>query len=274
MSEALRPIGVFDSGIGGLTAVREIVKLLPRESILYFGDTARVPYGTRSHETIVHYAKQDLKLLLAKDVKAVLVACGTVSSHALPALRAMTEIPVLGVIDASARKAAEKCRNGRVAVIATSATIRSSAYARAIHGIAPELEVREKACPLFVPLIENGYADSENPVTRMVASDYLEELVRFAPDTVILGCTHYPIIKPIIQDFFPDAYLVESGKEAALELAGLLRERELITGQEGNGETTFVLSEETESFHTTGELFLGRSVQGKLCMESAENYTY
>jgi glutamate racemase len=184
----------------------------------------------------------------------------------------MTDIPVMGVIDSSVRTAMQQCRNGRIAVLATAATINSHAYASAIHAIAPELEVVEKACPLFVPLIENGYADQNNPVTRMVAADYLSDLIRFDPDTVILGCTHYPIIKAIIHSFLPKAYLVESGKEAARELTACLSSSGMVSTAKEKGRLTFYLSEETESFSQVGELFLGQSVYGKICKESADHY--
>ena len=185
-----QPIGVFDSGIGGLTAMKELLKILPNEDIVYFGDTARVPYGSHSPETIRRFAQQDLKFLLSQNVKAVLIACGTVSSTAIDVLRTAAEIPIIGVIHAAATKAVKESNNQRVAVLATQATIRSHAYRDAILRIDPAFSVIEKACPLFVPLIENGFSDRNNPVTRMVVRQYLEDIKPFDADTVILVADH------------------------------------------------------------------------------------
>ena len=256
-----RPIGVFDSGVGGLTAMKELIRLLPQEDFIYFGDTARVPYGSHSRETIISYARQDLSFLLSRNVKAVLVACGTVSATALPTLREMTEIPVVGVINAAAEAAVRQSRTKRVAVLATSASVRSHAYATALQRLDPEIRVTEKACPLFVPLIENGYADYKNPVTQMVIRDYIDAIRPFQPDAVILGCTHYPLLKDGIQAELPDAVIVESGREAAKALAGLIRENGLGTGSERMGTRHFAVSEVTDSFRDTCELFLGEKVQ-------------
>ena len=211
-----QPIGVFDSGIGGLTAMKELIKLLPNEDIIYFGDTARVPYGTHTPETIVRFAKQDLNFLLQQNVKAVLIACGTASSTALGELKKMTDIPILGVIEAAARKSVEISKNKKVLVLSTPATTRSHAYKNAINRIDGSVEVVEKACPLFVPLVENGYVQVDNPVTKLVVKDYLGEVSSFGADAVILGCTHYPLIKDAICDFMPDVQMVEAGKEAAV----------------------------------------------------------
>lgn len=255
-----RPIGVFDSGIGGLTAMKELIRLLPNEDIIYYGDTARVPYGSHSPETIIRYAKQDLSFLLRRDVKAVLVACGTVSANALDALRAMTDIPIIGVIDASASAAVQRTGNKRVAVLATSASVRSRAYSNAVHRMAPDVETVEKACPLFVPLIENGYADSNNPVTRMVVRDYLQAIRPFSADTVILGCTHYPLLKAAIGEQMPNIELIEAGKEAARELVDLLREKQMLADPNRYGTRHYAVSEITASFRDNCTLFLGEDI--------------
>ena len=254
-----RPIGVFDSGIGGLTAMKDLIRLLPNEDILYFGDTARVPYGSHSKETIIRYARQDLSFLLSRNVKAVLVACGTASATALTELRGMTKIPVMGVIDAAA-EAAVRAGARRVAVLATGASVRSRAYSEALNGLDPGIRVMEKACPLFVPLIENGYADCGNPVTRMVIRDYLDAIRLFEPEAVILGCTHYPLLKEGIRAELPEAVIVESGKEAAIALADEINSTDLRAEPDRKGERRYAVSEITDSFRETCELFLGESI--------------
>lgn len=260
MNEPQKSIGVFDSGIGGLTAMKELLRTLPNEDIIYFGDTARVPYGSHSPETIRKFARQDLGFLLSQSVKAVLIACGTVSSTAIDALREMTDIPIVGVIDAAALRAVKESKNGKIAVLATQATIRSHAYRNAIKQQNTDCLVIEKACPLFVPLIENGYSDRKNPVTRMVVEDYLKEVIPFEADTVILGCTHYPLIKDIINDYLPNANVVEAGKEAAVRLGTVLDNMSLKNKPTHKGIRRYVVSEKTYSFKDTCEFFLGEQI--------------
>lgn len=255
-----KPIGVFDSGIGGLTAMKELLKMLPNEDIIYFGDTARVPYGSHSPETIQRFARQDLGFLLSQNVKAVLIACGTVSSTAIDVLRNETDIPIIGVIDSAASKSLAVSKNKRVAVLATQATIRSHAYRNAIHKQDRDCLVVEKACPLFVPLIENGFSDRKNQVTRMVAETYLKEIMPFDADTVVLGCTHYPLIKGIISDYMPNAYIVEAGKEAAICLGTVLDKMSLRNEAAHKGVRRYVVSEKTDSFKDTCEFFLGEHI--------------
>ena len=185
-----RPIGVFDSGSGGLTAVREIRSILPFENIIYFGDTSRVPYGGRSAEILLRYARQDVHFLRSFDVKALLVACGTVSTNALPVLAAENDIPVLGVVKPSCAAAAAATRNKRVGLIATAASVRSGAYERCLAALDGTIQVYVKACPLFVPLVENGRFRPGDPVIETVAREYLEPLRATGIDTLILGCTH------------------------------------------------------------------------------------
>ena len=256
-----RPIGVFDSGIGGLTAMKELIKLLPNEDIIYFGDTARVPYGSHSRETIIRYAKQDLSFLLNKNVKAVLVACGTVSANAMDALRAMTDISIIGVINAAAAKAVQKTKKKKTAILATSASINSKAYSTAIHRYDPSVQTIEKACPLFVPLIENGYADCDNPITQMVVKDYLRDIVLSGADTLILGCTHYPLLKEAILREMPEAEIVEAGKEAAVELAQLLKKNHMTANADRAGHRYYAVSEKTDSFLTNCKMFLGETIE-------------
>ena len=253
-------IGVFDSGIGGLTVVKELVKLMPEENLVYFGDTARVPYGSHSAETVKLFARQDMEFLLSMNVKAVLVACGTASSTSLDMLREMTDIPVVGVISAAAAKAASSSKNKKIAVLATNATISSHAYKKAIEKVDPSCTVYEKACPLFVPLIENGYADNDNPVSRQIALDYLGELAKTDIDTVILGCTHYPVFKRVIGSIFEDAAIIEAGKEAALEMASILRSSDMCAAPGNIPKREYFVSETTESFNAVSELFLGENI--------------
>ena len=197
-----RPIGVFDSGLGGLTGVRELRKRLPNENIVYFGDTGRVPYGSRSPETILQYARQDIAFLLSKDVKCIMAACGTVSSIYPAAEAAKLPVPYLGVVDAAAREAAFVTRNRRIGVIGTAATIRSRSYETVLRKLVPGVEITARPCPLFVPLVEAGYVDhsalDKQQVTRLVIAQYLAEVREAGVDTLILGCTHYPLIKEMI----------------------------------------------------------------------------
>lgn len=229
-----RPIGVFDSGLGGLTAVRELRQLLPSENIIYFGDTARVPYGGRSAEILLKYARQDVRFLRSHDIKAILVACGTVSTTALPQLRQESDIPILGVVEPACRRAAAVTRNRRVGLIATAASVRSGAYQRSLRQLDPDIAVTAKACPLFVPLVENGRFRRGDVVIETVAREYLEPLRREGLDTLILGCTHYPLLTDIIGDIMgPGVTLINTGEEAAWELKRTLRGLDLLAPEGG-----------------------------------------
>lgn len=210
-----RPIGVFDSGVGGLTVVSALRRLLPAESILYLGDTARLPYGTKSPETVIRYTQQNLAFLAGRGVKAIVLACNTASALALDQVEA--SVPIWGVVEAGAREAAQHS-SGRVGILATETTVRSGAYARALSRLRPELEVRSQACPLFVPLVEEGWQD--DPVTLEVARRYLEPLLAFGVDTLVLGCTHYPLLEPAIRGVAgPGVRLVSSAEAAATQVA-------------------------------------------------------
>lgn len=216
-----KPIGVFDSGLGGLTAVKEIMKVLPNEDIIYFGDTGRVPYGSRSSETIIKYTKQDINFLKSFDIKVILAACGTASSVALPNIP-KGDIPVVGVVEPAAKAAVEATKNGRIAVIGTSGTIRSKAYEKEINKLTEDAEIISTACPMFVPLVENGYLDHD--ATRLIAKEYLKDTIESGADTVILGCTHYPMLKKIIAEILGEkAVLVDVGQAAADYLKEILK---------------------------------------------------
>ncbi len=221
-----RPIGMFDSGVGGLTVAREIIRQLPNERIVYFGDTARVPYGNKSRETIIKFSRQIVRFLQTQQVKAIVVACNTASAYALDELEKETDIPIIGVMKPGARAAIEATRNGKIGVIATEATIRSGIYNRYIEQNNKNIRVLGKACPLFVPLVEEGLW--EDPVTDEIARRYLTELIDVGIDTLILGCTHYPMIRSTVGKVMGDGVtLVNPAYETAKELKELLKEKNL-----------------------------------------------
>jgi len=264
-----RPIGVFDSGLGGLTAVRELFRALPDERVIYFGDTARVPYGSKSRETVTRFSLEIARFLTRQDIKVLLVACNTASSYALDTLARHLDVPVVGVIEPPVRAALAGPASGgdpgarRVGVIGTQATVSSGAYAQAIGGLAPGAKVTSCACPLFVPLIEEGWV--EHPVMRSVAEEYLADLRAEGVESLILGCTHYPLVAPLIARIMgPGVRLVDSGAEAAKATAALLRERgalaaaDPVAGREPRHH--FYLSDERLSFARVARAFLGREL--------------
>lgn len=226
------PVGVFDSGVGGLTVAREIMRNLPSEKIVYFGDTARVPYGSKSKETVIRYSRQIIRFLQEQGVKAIVVACNTASAFALDTVRGEFDIPIIGVIESGAEVAAAETRNKKVGVIGTEGTVGSGIHAAYLHSMDPEITVFGKACPLFVPLVEEGWL--HDPVTVEVASRYLKELQEKDIDTLILGCTHYPLLRSTIRKVMGEGVcLVNPAYETALELGVLLREKGLLsTGTE------------------------------------------
>lgn len=254
------PIGIFDSGVGGLSAVKALAKKAPKESIVYLGDTARVPYGTRDDETIIQYAEQDMQFVLNQKVKAVLIACGTVSSLARNRLRSMTNIPVLGIIDSAAISAVKNTKNRKIAVLGTQATIQSKSYERAIHSIDASIKTIGVACPLFVPLVENGYIDEDNQVSSLVAYEYLKNVIDFGADTVILGCTHFPLLKAIIGKIVPEVKLIDASKESVIRLLSTLEEQNLRNQGNETGNYCFYSTGSSEKFRAVGEKFIGDEV--------------
>ena len=253
-----RPIGVFDSGIGGLTTVRELFAGLPRESVMYFGDTARLPYGNKSKETVTRFSVEIASFLVRQHVKCVVVACNTASSHALDELRDRFGVPVIGVIEPAAKAAVAASPRGRIGVVGTLATVGSNAYAEAIARIAPQAVVMQRACPLFVPLVEEGWLDHD--VTRMVADEYLAEMQTADLDSLILGCTHYPLVAPLLGSLMgPGVTLIDSGAEAARATATLLRERGQLAAP-GHAEHHFFVSDEPRHFARIARAFLGREL--------------
>jgi glutamate racemase len=253
------PIGVFDSGIGGLTVARELMRQLPHESIIYFGDTARVPYGPKSPETVVRYSREITSFLRDQGVKAVVVACNTATAHALPTLRDEFELPIIGVIEPGSRAAARATRSGNVGVIGTQGTINSRAYERAISAEAPTANIVARACPLFVPLVEEGWL--ETAATSLIAREYLSAFVDANVDTLVLGCTHYPLLKRVIGETVGrQVRLIDSAEETAAETAATLRQRGLERADSADPVYRFIASDVPEQFLRVGQRFLGKAI--------------
>ena len=266
-----RKIGVFDSGLGGLTAVKEIMSLFPNESIVYFGDTGRVPYGTRSKETILKYTYDDINFLLSRDVKMIVIACGTASSAALPEIKTEFNVPIYGVVDSGAYEAARVTKNNKIGIIGTTATIKSGAYNKYLAEYNNKVQTFEKACPLFVPLVENGHFDT--PVTELVVEEYLKDIKDAGVDTLILGCTHYPLLKSAISKYMGDGVtLVSPGEEVAKFL------RRKITSDNAHSEIrdrdqySYYVSDSIESFEELGGIFLETKINGKVNKIDIEKY--
>lgn len=264
--EKEKPIGVFDSGIGGLTVVKRLLSVLPRESIVYFGDTARVPYGSKSNETVIEYSIENTKFLLNKNVKAVVVACNTASSVALPELRKRFDVPIIGVILPGADMAYKETRNGKIGVIGTRATINNEAYSNAIKEIDSGIEVFEKACPLFVPLVEEGWI--HHKATFEIAEEYLKELREKNIDTLVLGCTHYPILANVIQEVIgKDVKLIDSGIATANVVRNEINRIGLETNSGVQGNLDLYVSDIPTTFKQVAELFLGRMINDVVKVE-------
>jgi glutamate racemase len=250
------PIGIFDSGIGGLTVARAVRALLPNESTIYFGDTARVPYGPKSPDTVRRYSSQIASWLLIHNVKAIVIACNTATAHALDELRARCPVPVVGVIEPGGRAAAAHSVSGRVGVIGTVGTIASGAYRRALLATRPGLEIVEQPCPLFVPLVEEGWFN--RPATQLIAEEYLATIGRARVDTLVLGCTHYPMLKPLLQRVVgPDVRLIDSGEETAGELARVLRGSGIVAPPGSVATQRWVATDDVAHFARVGAVFMG-----------------
>jgi glutamate racemase len=258
MSDA-RPIGVFDSGIGGLTVVDQMQRILPEEDIVYFGDTARVPYGTKSGQTVTKFSVENVEFLMEKNVKLVVVACNTASSLSLDFLKRCFRVPIIGVIEPGAKGAVSSTRNNRVGVIGTNATVSSGAYERAIKKIDPRISVYAASCPLFVPLVEEGWLDKS--VTRDIAKVYLSPFRTKRIDTLILGCTHYPLLKEVVQDVVGGKIaLVDSAREVAKEARLILDSNGLLNKPGRAGKHCFYVSDEPARFVKMAERFLKRRI--------------
>ena len=255
------PIGVFDSGIGGLTVVRHLVSRLRNESIVYFGDTARVPYGSKSVETVKRFAHEDTRFLLNRGVKLIVVACNTVSAVALDELRNTFDVPIVGMIDSCARAAARLSKKKAVGVIGTVGTVESCAYENAIAALDPTVKVHSKACPLFVPLAEEGWI--HHPVAKTVALEYLDGLTKAEIDVLVLGCTHYPVLRGVIQETVgKNVTLVDSGEEATNEVITILREHGMEAEAGARVFRHFYVSDIPRKFKEIGERFLGQEIDG------------
>ncbi|MFQ5498577.1 MAG: glutamate racemase [Candidatus Zixiibacteriota bacterium] len=259
------PIGIFDSGVGGLTVAAEIFARLPQENVIYFGDVGRTPYGGRSKEIITRFTYQDVAFLIEQQVKFVICACNTASAVALDDVSGNYNIPMIGVIEPGAGAAVGSTNNGRIGVIGTHATIGSNAYARAIHTINPDIKVFSLACPLFVPLVEEGYIDKE--ATYSIARDYLQTMLDVGIDTLVLGCTHYPLLKTVIADVVGDAIkLIDSAEETARQTYRTLTETNLLHPAAAQspscmGERSYFVSDVPEKFSALASRFLGSPIE-------------
>lgn len=257
-------IGVFDSGLGGLTAARQLRHLMPSENIIYFGDTARVPYGGRSRDTLLKYARQDMHFLRQFNLKAVVIACGTVSSNCLRELRAENDLPIIGVVEPAVEAAVRATQNGRVGIVATLASVSSGAYERHFQQVAPDIQLYSKACPLFVPLVEEGRCHVGDIVIETVAEDYLCELREQGIDTLVLGCTHYPLIAPVIEKILGSGVtLIDAGAESAKATRALLTAQDALATRE-RGESYYYTSDRVDGFARLASLFLGEDITGQV----------
>ena len=255
-----KPIGVFDSGIGGLTVVKALMRELPYEPIVYFGDTARVPYGSKSRSTIVKFSMENVEFLLRFGVKCIIIACNTSSSWALPTLRRYFKVPIIGVIRPGSRAAVQATRTKRIGVIGTDATVRSRAYELEIKRLNSSISVYSQSCPLFVPMVESGWLNG--PISTQIAATYLEPLKRQRIDTLILGCTHYPLLAPVIRKAFgAPVELIDSATQTAVEVRGLLAWNEWLSTSRARARYRFFVTDEPGHFSSIGQRFLGQAVR-------------
>ncbi len=256
-----RPIGVFDSGLGGLTVLKELEKVLPDENIVYFGDTGRVPYGNKSNDTIINYARQDENFLLSKGVKYIVAACGTVSAVAFSTADDLP-VPFMGVVENSVRDAVECTKNKKIGVIATSATINNGAHKRLINCYMPEAEVTTVQCPLFVPLVEEGWVSADDEVVMGTAKRYLAPLIEAGVDTLILGCTHYPVLKPAIRKIMgDDVMLINMGYSTARAVAEDLKKLDMLNDGTAPATREFFVSDVTSGFSKIANILLGEDIK-------------
>jgi glutamate racemase len=265
-------IGMFDSGIGGLTVLKEVKKLLPHEHILYLGDTARVPYGNKSPRTITKYALESAIFLLTKGIKILVIACNTSSALALNILKKKLPIPVLGVIGPGAKEAVNHSHNKRIGIIGTKATVRSMAYVKAMKRLDPGIEVLSKACPLFVPIAEEGLEDDK--IAYLVAEKYLEEFKGSSIDTLVMGCTHYPILEGVIKAVMGhNVAIVNTGRETAKEVKNALEQKKIINDA-GKGGSEYFVTDSPESFQEVGSRFLGEDITNIKFLKSLDYKDY
>lgn len=255
-----RPIGVFDSGIGGLTVLKELINRLPGESVVYFGDTARVPYGSRSKDTIVKYSFQSVRFLLSKNVKAIVIACNTSSATALMDMKSHFDIPVVGVIEPGAAAAAAASKNGRIGIIGTTATVRSGAYEVAIRKIDSTKSIVSNPCPLFVPIVEEGWANTK--VAEMVAEEYLKPLIEDGVDTIVMGCTHYPLLRSVVSRITGGGVtLIDPAFETSREFMNILKENGLEREDDSPVKYNYYVSDDPDKFIKVGATFLEKDIE-------------
>ena len=255
------PVGVFDSGIGGLTVAQEVIRQLPHESVIYFGDTARVPYGAKSPDTVRRYSREIAAYLDDQGVKSIVIACNTATAHALSVLRDEMDMPVIGVVEPGARAAVAATTRGHIGVIGTVGTIKSGAYERAIRALNPDVLITVRACPLFVPLVEEGWMDHD--ATRLIAREYLAPMLEADIDTLVLGCTHYPLLKPLLADVLgPGVTLIDSAEETAAETARTLKSKHLAAAPDADPTYRFIASDDPLQFLQLGQRFLGGTMEG------------
>lgn len=263
-------IGVFDSGVGGLTAVKEIKQIVPHEHIIYIGDTARVPYGTRSEEIIIKYAKQNIRFLISKNVDMILVACGTVSAIALSELHSCFSVPIIGIVETAAECAINATRNGIIGVIGTTATIKSNQYNKHIEMRDRKSRVISIPCPLLVPLIENGFIEQDNIITNLVCQHYLHSIKTSGADTLILGCTHFPIVEKNIQSILPGIRLVNAGLEAVKKLQGLINSSVINSDKAINPFIEYYVTDNPLGFKSVASIFLQQNISNQIHKVSFE----
>jgi glutamate racemase len=260
MNNNSQPIGVFDSGVGGLTVVRELINQLPHENIVYFGDTARVPYGIKSKETVIRFSIENILFLLEQDVKLICVACNTVSSLALSVIKKHFKVPIVDVLSPGVREAVYATPHKRIGVIGTKGTIKSRSYENEIRRLAPAIKVFSQACPLFVPFVEEGWLKGRTVMD--VAQTYLNPLKKEAVDTVILGCTHYPVLKPVIKKVLgKNVRLIDSAKQVSIEVKKILGEENLLNTGRSRGKRKFYVSDNPEWFSSLARRFLGEDIR-------------
>lgn len=264
-------IGVFDSGLGGLTTVKKIMEELPNENIIYFGDTSRLPYGTRSDETIVKYVRSDIKFLQSFNVKTIVIACGTASSVALPIVRKEIDTPIIGVVGATVNASIAATKNKKIGIIGTSGTINSGSYEKLINEIDPEINTYSQSCPLFVSLVENGHFNTK--VTKLVIEEYLSDIKSEGVDTLILGCTHYPLLKIAINEFMGgNVKLIDSGAETAKYLKTYFAENQLHSNKIDENQYQYYVSDNIDGFIKLGGTFLQREINGQVRKIDIEKY--
>lgn len=267
-----RPIGVFDSGLGGLSAVKAIIKYLPNEDIVYFGDTGRVPYGTRSEKTIELYAKEDIAFLEQFNCKLIMAACGTVSSVAKNAISKVKE-PFVEVVTPASKAAVKKTRNNKIGIMGTSATINSGAYVKAVKKLNPEITVSGVSCPMLVSLVENDWIDSDNKIAFEIIKRYIKPLIENEVDTIILGCTHFPHLAPIISKVAGnDVILIDTGYEAVMEAKAVLQNEGLLNDALHKGEANYYISDKTQNFSDIAHTLLGMDISDRASFIDLNNF--